>query len=148
MIVQLGAGNRVGAQAHSVVNASTGDGMMMSNASVFPHLPGSHLTMLQSPALELVKAVCHVLKLHTAIEGSCPVCAVFQSELCVAVRLSCLRRDILVGCLRVDEWSSVCEWHDPCLSYVLSEVVCAHCGCCRDVDVCRDAVRIDDDGRV
>jgi DNA polymerase epsilon subunit 1 len=143
--VQLGAGSRVGAQAHSVVHS--GDGMMMSNASVFPRLPGSHLMMLQSPALELVKTVCHVLKLHTAIDGSCAVYAAFNLNR-IVVRLSCLRRDILVGCLRVDEWSSACEWHDPCLSYVLSEVVCAHCGCCRDVDVCRDAVLLDDDGRV
>ncbi|KAI5707044.1 hypothetical protein M8J75_013861 [Diaphorina citri] len=43
---------------------------------------------------------------------------------------------------RVGEFSKDAQWSDPCLSYVLSEVICASCNHCRDIDLCKDPHRV------
>ena len=36
----------------------------------------------------------------------------------------------------------VAEWIDPCISYLLPEVICRACNHCRDIDLCRQAINI------
>uniref|UniRef100_A0A915ID88 DNA polymerase epsilon catalytic subunit n=1 Tax=Romanomermis culicivorax TaxID=13658 RepID=A0A915ID88_ROMCU len=47
-------------------------------------------------------------------------------------------KSTLLKCLCIGEFSAEAEWIDPCLSYILPEVICKFCGHCRDVDLCRD----------
>ena len=87
--------------------------------SIFPHLPGSHLK-LTYPALEFVKAVCKVLEL----------------DLGVAEPVKKLRRNLL-KLLNVGEFDAVATWKDPCISFILPEVICKSCNYCRDLDLCK-----------
>lgn len=48
-----------------------------------------------------------------------------------------LRRDLL-KLLNISEFSPEAEWHDPCVSYVLPEVICRACNHCRNIDLCKD----------
>ena len=88
--------------------------------SVFPILPGSYLK-LTNPALEFVKALCHVLNLDSAIENE----------------VTKLKRNLL-RLIGTGEFSDAAEWKDPCLSFVLPEVICKQCNHCRDIDLCKD----------
>ena len=88
--------------------------------SVFPSLPGSHLK-LTHPALEFVKALCKVLSLDEAITE----------------QVTQLRRNLL-KLISVGEFSDLADWHDPCVSFVLPEVICKQCNHCRDIDLCKD----------
>lgn len=88
--------------------------------SVFPVLPGSYLK-LTNPALEFVKALCRVLSLDPAIES----------------QVNKLKRNLL-RLIGVGEFSDAAEWKDPCLSFVLPEVICKQCNHCRDIDLCKD----------
>ncbi|XP_015904688.2 DNA polymerase epsilon catalytic subunit A [Parasteatoda tepidariorum] len=90
--------------------------------NVFPVLPGSHLKMT-SPALEFTKAVCKVLSLDNKL-----------SDVVLKVRRDLLR---IVG---VKEFSDEAEWKDPCLSFVLTEVICKTCSTCENIDLCREQV--------
>uniref|UniRef100_A0A8D9ASY8 DNA polymerase epsilon catalytic subunit n=2 Tax=Cacopsylla melanoneura TaxID=428564 RepID=A0A8D9ASY8_9HEMI len=85
---------------------------------------------LLKPALELVKSVCKVLELDTSITDE----------------VTRLKRNLL-RLIGVGEFSSEAQWTDPCLSYVLSEVICESCNHCRDIDLCKDPHRVlDEDG--
>lgn len=86
----------------------------------FPMLPGSHLHMTR-PALEFVKMVCHVMALDTVV-----------AEPVAKLKENLLRQ------LHVRPFSDEADFKNPCLSFVLSDVVCAFCGWSRDVDLCRD----------
>ena len=83
-------------------------------------MPGSHL-QLTHPALEFVKALYKVLTLDSAILE--PV--------------NQLRRNLL-KLIGVGEFSDVAEWKDPCISFILPEVICKQCNHCRDIDLCKD----------
>ena len=67
-----------------------------------------------SPALEFVKATMHVLALDSSLEEE----------------VSALRR-MLLSHLRVKEFDDASQFRDPCLSYVLSDVICNYCSLCR-----------------
>ena len=84
------------------------------------HLSGSHLK-LTHPALEFVKALCKVLSLDSAI----------------AEQVTQLRRNLL-KLINVGEFSDIAEWKDPCISFILPEVICKQCNHCRDIDLCKD----------
>ena len=88
--------------------------------SVFPRHAGSHLE-LSSPPLELVKAVTHVLSLDGELENE----------------VKSLRRALLAH-LRVREFDAESNFRDPCLSFVLRDVICSYCSTCRDMDLLRD----------
>jgi len=88
--------------------------------SIFPTLPGSHLKMTH-PALEFVKAVCKVFDLDPKIKPS----------------VMKLRRNLL-KLLNVGEFDPNAEWKDPCISFILPEVICKSCNYCRDLDLCKD----------
>ncbi|PRD31688.1 UNVERIFIED_CONTAM: Pole [Trichonephila clavipes] len=88
--------------------------------NVFPMLPGSYLKM-SSPALEFTKAICKVLSLDNTL-----------GDVILKVRRDLLR---IVG---VKEFSDEAEWQDPCLSYVLTEVICKGCSTCSNIDLCRE----------
>jgi hypothetical protein len=88
--------------------------------STFPQNAGSHL-QLTSPSLELVKAVTHVLALDRDLENE----------------VKSLRRALLAH-LQVREFDSESNFRDPCLSYVLRDVICSYCSTCRDLDLLRD----------
>ncbi|GAB6019923.1 hypothetical protein CHUAL_001454 [Chamberlinius hualienensis] len=82
-----------------------------------------------NPALELVKAMCKILSLDP-----------FISEQVIKLRRDLLR---LIG---IGEFSPESTWKDPCLSYILPEVICQECNHCRDLDLCRDAINFHDAG--
>ncbi|XP_077864309.1 DNA polymerase epsilon catalytic subunit A-like [Saccoglossus kowalevskii] len=96
-------------------------------ADEFPQLPGSHLP-LNNPALEFIKAICKVLSLDTNI----------------TIQVAKLNRDLL-KLISVGEFSEDSNWRDPCLSYVLPEVICKTCNHCRDLDLCRDPLLLQDE---
>lgn len=48
-----------------------------------------------------------------------------------------LKRDLL-RLVDVGEFSDEAQFHDPCHSYILPEVICHHCNFCRDLDLCKD----------
>ncbi|EDV21734.1 uncharacterized protein TRIADDRAFT_30078 [Trichoplax adhaerens] len=93
----------------------------------FPDLPGSHL-VLRNPALQFVKAVCKVLSLDSRIQN----------------RVNKLRRDLL-RLIGVGEFSQDAIFQNPCISYVIPEVICTFCNSCTDLDICRDIPVIQDD---
>ncbi|CAC5377738.1 POLE [Mytilus coruscus] len=89
-------------------------------AAEFPQPPGSHL-QLKNPALEFVKAICKVLSLDSNIN----------------LQVTKMKRDLL-KLIGLGEFSEESQFRDPCLSYVLPEVICKHCNHVRDLDLCRD----------
>eukprot|EP00043_Microstomoeca_roanoka_P015073 m.150253 g.150253 ORF g.150253 m.150253 type:complete len:2376 (-) comp16169_c0_seq1:102-7229(-) len=97
-----------------------GDARAKGQSVEFPVLPGSHLP-LKHPALEFTKAVTQVLSLDKKH----------------ASEIARLKRDLL-RLIGVREFSPEAKFKDPCLSFVLSEVVCTYCNACRDLDLCRD----------
>ncbi|XP_077998858.1 DNA polymerase epsilon catalytic subunit A-like [Glandiceps talaboti] len=99
-------------------------------AAEFPRLPGSHLP-LSNPALEFIKAVCKVLALDSNI----------------TIQVTKLKRDLL-KLIGVGEFAEESTWVDPCLSYVLPEVICKVCNHCRDLDLCRDPLLVQDENTV
>lgn len=48
-----------------------------------------------------------------------------------------LKRDLL-RLVDVGEFSDEAQFHDPCHSYILPEVICHQCNFCRDLDLCKD----------
>ncbi|KAK7499885.1 hypothetical protein BaRGS_00008976, partial [Batillaria attramentaria] len=100
------------------LSGNRSDGTHLS--AEFPRLPGSHLP-LNNPALEFVKSVCQVLALDSNI----------------SIQVSKMRRDLL-KLIGVGEFSSEALFKDPCLSYVLPEIICKSCNHIRDLDLCRD----------
>ncbi|KAK3581719.1 hypothetical protein CHS0354_015350 [Potamilus streckersoni] len=96
-------------------------GNRSNNASAeFPQPPGSHLP-LNNPSLEFVKAVCKVLSLDPN----------------VTIQVNKLNRDLL-KLIGIGEFAPEAQFKDPCLSYVLPEVICKSCNHIRDLDLCRD----------
>lgn len=92
--------------------------------AAFPVRPGSHLR-LTNAALEFVKSVCHILSLETTVAGEVQ-----------------LLRQNLLRIIQVREFSAESAFHDPCLTYVLHDVMCSNCNATRDVDLARDTVRV------
>eukprot|EP01117_Protostelium_nocturnum_P018117 TRINITY_DN7510_c0_g1_i3.p1 TRINITY_DN7510_c0_g1~~TRINITY_DN7510_c0_g1_i3.p1 ORF type:complete len:2083 (+),score=451.15 TRINITY_DN7510_c0_g1_i3:185-6433(+) len=86
----------------------------------FPLMPGSYL-VLNNPALEFVKAIVAVFRLDKGIE----------SEI-LRLRKGWLKT------LNVQEFSSEAEFVNPCLSFVLHNVLCSFCNETRDLDLLRD----------
>ncbi|XP_020536143.1 DNA polymerase epsilon catalytic subunit A isoform X2 [Jatropha curcas] len=74
------------------------------------------------PALEFIKHVCAVLALDNNV----------QHEVLV------MRKNLLKY-VRVREFAPEAEFHDPCPSFVLPNVICSYCNDCRDLDLCRDS---------
>jgi DNA polymerase epsilon subunit 1 len=101
----------------------TGAADVSDPAHTFPRRCGSHLTEaeLGPPALAFVRAVLEVLLLDK------------EMELPVAL----LRRNLL-RLLHVGEFCAAAAFRDPCVSYVLKDVICTYCNDCRDLDLCRD----------
>ncbi|XP_062505128.1 DNA polymerase epsilon catalytic subunit A-like isoform X2 [Corticium candelabrum] len=99
----------------------TGERGQFSGASgEFPQLAGSHLK-LDSPALEFVKCVCKVLSLDSNTHN----------------QVTKLRRN-LMKMISIGEFSASAVFQNPCLSFVLPDVICTYCNSCRDLDLCRD----------
>ncbi|XP_069681734.1 DNA polymerase epsilon catalytic subunit 1 [Periplaneta americana] len=85
-----------------------------------PWVDDSHKN-LEKVALEFVKTVCKVLSLDSSVE-----------EEVTKVRRNMLRL------IRVGDFSDEAIWRDPCVSFVLPEVICKACNHCRDIDLCKD----------
>ena len=45
----------------------------------------------------------------------------------------------------VGEFSDNADWKDPCISFILPEVICKQCNYCRDIDLCKDPNVAEDD---
>lgn len=74
-----------------------------------------------NPALELIKAVCKVLSLDKEFENE-----VYNLQM------------NLLRLIRVGSFSDEIEWKDPCISFILPEVICKGCNHTRDIDLCKD----------
>ena len=57
-----------------------------------------------------------------------------------------VRRNML-RLIRVGDFSDEAVWHDPCVSFVLPEVICKACNHCRDIDLCKDNYRTTENDR-
>lgn len=98
------------------------DIMHMTGPEVaFPNRPGSHIRMT-NPALEFIKAVCHVLGLDSTVESQVQV----------------LKKNLL-RLIQVREFSEEVQFRDPCLTLLLPDIMCSNCNYCRDLDLARDA---------
>ncbi|XP_034952341.1 DNA polymerase epsilon catalytic subunit 1 [Chelonus insularis] len=88
----------------------------------YPNLDlGINGVMKINPALELIKAICKVLSLDKEVEDE-----VYD------LKKNLLR---LIG---VGSFSDKAEWKDPCISFVLPEIICKACNHTRDIDLCKD----------
>jgi DNA polymerase epsilon subunit 1 len=58
-----------------------------------------------------------------------------------------MKRDLL-RLIGVGEFSDSADFRDPCLSYVLPEVICKHCNNVRNLDLCRDPYLLQDGANV
>jgi len=86
----------------------------------FPVLAGCHLP-LHNPALEFVKTLCAVMSLDQQLGDS--------------VRKV---REALMKLVGVKAFSPQAQFANPCLTFVLPDVICSYCNQCRDLDLCRD----------
>ncbi|XP_010242612.1 PREDICTED: DNA polymerase epsilon catalytic subunit A-like [Nelumbo nucifera] len=73
-------------------------------------------------ALEFIKHVCAALALDHNV----------QHDILV------MRKNLLKY-VRVREFAPEAEFHDPCVSFTLPNVICSYCNDCRDLDLCRDS---------
>ncbi|OBT56071.1 DNA polymerase epsilon subunit 1 [Pseudogymnoascus sp. 24MN13] len=94
----------------------------------FPSLPGSHLTFT-NPALQLVKSLMQVLSL--------------DKNIMLEARL--LRKELLM-LFEVREFSSEATFVNPSSSLRFQQVICDTCTMARDLDFCRDADLVPDEG--
>ena len=62
---------------------------------------------------------------------------VLQLDPALTTEVSALRRALLAQ-VGVREFSGDSEFVDPCLSFVLRDVICTYCNTCRDLDLLRD----------
>jgi len=90
------------------------------SSSEFPILPGSYLT-LNNPALEFIKTVTHVLSLEEIIDSEVKI----------------LRKGLL-RIINIGEFAEESKFKNPCLSFVLNDVICGYCNFCVDMDILRD----------
>lgn len=74
-----------------------------------------------NPALELIKSICKVLALDKEVEDE----------------VQTLQRNLL-RLIGVGNFSDKAEWKDPCMSFILPEVICKACNHTRDIDLCKD----------
>ncbi|EFN88114.1 DNA polymerase epsilon catalytic subunit A isoform X1 [Harpegnathos saltator] len=88
----------------------------------YPNLDmGGKESIKINPALELIKAICKVLSLDKEVENE-----VYN------LKSNLLR---LIG---VGSHSDSVDWKEPCISLILSEVICKACNHTRDIDLCKD----------
>jgi DNA polymerase epsilon subunit 1 len=83
--------------------------------------PGRSLVQDSNPALDFIKAVCHVLSLKKSLE----------------IKVATLKRNLL-KMVNVREFATEAEFRDPCVSYTLPDVICSYCNNARDLDFLRD----------
>lgn len=142
----------------------TGTRSVTQPSEMFPVLPGSHLP-LHNPALEFIKYVCQVNFIidckgqktflnSFSLPTICNFCRIlnwsnnnFQVSLLsfkvlsldgnIVNQVNKLKRDLL-RLADVGEFSEDAQFHDPCNSYILPEVICHNCNFCRDLDLCKD----------
>ncbi|KAK6247338.1 hypothetical protein QUC31_018903 [Theobroma cacao] len=81
-------------------------------------------------ALEFIKHVCAVLALDHNVQHDVLV----------------LRKNLLKYA-RIREFAPEAEFHDPCPSFILPNVICSYCNDCRDLDLCRDSALLADEWR-
>lgn len=55
----------------------------------------------------------------------------------ITIQVTKLKRDLL-KLIGVGEFSPEATFRDPCLTYVLPEMICKQCNHIRDLDLCRD----------
>ncbi|KAF8273527.1 DUF1744-domain-containing protein [Lactarius quietus] len=102
------------------IRAAIGD-PEAERALAFPLLPGSHLTTLTDPPVELTKFACAVFALAKP----------FENEVGLLTR-NALE---LVG---VRAFGEAAAFRNPCAPLRLAGVPCRHCDALRDFDFCRD----------
>jgi DNA polymerase epsilon subunit 1 len=88
----------------------------------FPSLPGSHLTSLTNPVLQLVKSITQVLSLDKSLN----------------LPARQLRAQLL-NLFEIREFSAAASFQNPSASVIIPGLVCEECCSVRDLDLCRDA---------
>jgi len=87
----------------------------------FPHQFGTRYK-LRCPSLEFVKYICKILSLDKNITN----------------QLIKLKKDLLT-IINVREFSDEAQYVDPCLSFVIPQIICQKCNHTRDLDLCKDS---------
>lgn len=62
----------------------------------------------------------------------------------LATQVETLRKQALAE-VGVRQFSPEGQYSEPCLSFVLPDVICTFCNLCRDLDLCRDSRLMDED---
>ncbi|XP_031784892.1 DNA polymerase epsilon catalytic subunit A [Nasonia vitripennis] len=98
----------------------------------YPHLDfeNNSTKITINPALELSKAICKVLSLDSQIEQE----------------VENLHKNLL-RLIDVGAFSDKAEWKDPCISFILPEVLCENCNHVRDIDLCKDTFQDIEDNK-
>ncbi|KAK8952512.1 DNA polymerase epsilon catalytic subunit A [Platanthera zijinensis] len=95
----------------------------------FRHFDDSHSNR-GNAALEFIKHVCAVLALDQNVQHD-------------ILRM----RKNLLKLIRVKEFAPEAQFHDPCPSFTLPNVICSYCNDCRDLDLCRDPMLLEQEWR-
>lgn len=53
----------------------------------------------------------------------------------------------LLRLIDVGAFSDKAEWKDPCISFILPEVLCENCNHVRDIDLCKDTFQDIEDNK-
>ncbi|KAJ4724769.1 DNA polymerase epsilon catalytic subunit [Melia azedarach] len=88
----------------------------------------------------------NIHKVDAALEFIKHVCAVFALDQNVQHEILVMRKNLLKY-VRVREFAPEAEFHDPCPSFLLPNVICSYCNDCRDLDLCRDLALLAQDWR-
>ena len=53
----------------------------------------------------------------------------------------------LLRIIDVGAFSDKADWKDPCISFILPEVLCENCNLIRDIDLCKDTYQDVEDSK-
>lgn len=88
----------------------------------------------------------HSNKGNAALEFIKHVCAVLALDQNVQHDILRLRKNLL-KLVRIKEFAPEAQFHDPCQSFILPNVICSYCNDCRDLDLCRDPTLVEQEWR-
>ncbi|CAM9613858.1 unnamed protein product, partial [Sphacelaria rigidula] len=71
-------------------------------------------------------------------------CLLRASPRLLVDQVETLRKQALAE-VGVRQFSAEGQYVDPCVSFVLPDVICSFCNLCRDLDMCRDSRLMDED---
>lgn len=85
------------------------------------------------------RLLCFIVQRYVVFQKKCFLCSfqVLSLDSNINLQVIKLKRDLL-KLIGIGEFAEEAAFSDPCLSYVLPEVICKSCNHIRDLDLCRD----------